>query len=126
SPRGPAGEEVALGGGQPWSLREWQEADRMWRRHGEANALSLDADQLRRLREDAQRVPSLPTDLEGVTDPTVLRAVRARLAEQFYHQNRSVTNFAYFLAQAEAEANRDTVEARKVLWKADQARKSVA
>jgi hypothetical protein len=48
------------------------------------------------------------------------------MALQFYDQNRSVTNFAYFLAQAEAEAKPGTVEARKILWKADQARKSVA
>src|SRR5581483_2790210 len=109
-------EDVVLGAGVAWSLREWQDAALMWRKHGEAYALSLDAAQLRRLREDAQKVPSLPTDLEGVTDPVVLKAARARLAEQFYHQNRAVTNFAYFLAQAEAEAKRETVDARKTLW----------
>src|SRR5262249_25148264 len=98
----------------------------MWRKHGDDYALSLSPDRLARLRRDSQSVPTLPSDLEGVTDPAVLRALRARLALQFYDQNRAVTNFAYFLAQAEAEAKPGTVEARKILWKADQARKTGA
>jgi hypothetical protein len=116
---------VVLGGGQAWSLREWQEADKMWRKHGDDYALSLSDVRLARLRRDFQSVPSLPADPEGVTDPAVVRALQARMALQFYDQNRAVTNFPYFLAQAQAEAQPGTVEARKILWKAGQARKSV-
>jgi hypothetical protein len=122
----PPGKELVIGDRQQWSKREWEEAARMWGRHGEAYALSLRPERLAQLRRDFQAVPSLPNDPEGVTDPVVLRAMRARVALQFYEQNRSVTNFPYFLAQAEAEAKPATVEARKILWKADQARKSVA
>jgi hypothetical protein len=119
------GKEVVLGTGRAWSRLEWEEAARMWQRHGDAYALSLDTARLNQFQRDFQSVPSLPNDPEGVSDPLVLRAMRARTALQFYSQNRSVTNYAYFRAQAEAEALRGTVEARKILWKADQARKSV-
>ena len=68
-------------------------------------------------------VPPNVTDPEN--DPAVMRVVRARVAMQFYDQNRTVTNFPYFLAAAEAEEKPDTVVARKILWQADQARKSV-
>lgn len=118
------GKEVVLGAGRAWARTEWGEAARMWRKHGDDYALSLSPDRLARLRRDLQAAPGLPADPEGVTDPAILRAVQARQALQAYETNRSVTNFAYFLAQAEAEAKPGTVEARKILWKADQARKS--
>ena len=124
-PGRPTGQEVVIGTGRTWAEDEWTKAALMWRNHGRANALSLEAPDLARLHDTAQAVPNVPTSLEGVTDPAVWRAARARLAISFYAQNRSVTNFAYFLAQAEAEAKPTTIEARKTLWKADQARKSV-
>lgn len=116
--------DVVVGTGQRWAYDEWSAAARMWKRHGDDYALSLDDARLRQLNEDAQSVPNVPTSMEGVTDPATLRAARARLALAFYTQNRSVTNYPYFRAQAEAEAKPATVEARKTLWKADQAGKS--
>src|SRR5207249_4349303 len=76
-----------------------------------------------RQAESRMSVPPNVTDPEN--DPAVMRVVRARVAMQFYDQNRTVTNFPYFLAAAEAEEKPDTVVARKILWQADQARKSV-
>lgn len=40
----------------------------------------------------------------------------------FYDQNRQITNFSYFLATSQTEQLDLTVEARKLLWSADQAR----
>ena len=56
---------------------------------------------------------------------TDLAAEREKYAYalQYYDQNRRVTNFPYFLASSTAEAKLETVQARKTLWQAEQARK---
>jgi hypothetical protein len=92
----------------------------------------MDQARLQRYREEA-RIPdgasdfvSLPPDLtpEQAADPQYARRHAATTALFFYNQNRSVTNFPFYVASAQAEAQAETVRARKTLWQADQARRS--
>ena len=95
----------------------------MWRHHGEEYGLELSADRLNRYkgRATAGYGGSLPADLS----PEQAQAERDKyaMALQFLEQNRNVTNFPFFRATSAAEARPATVEARKTLWKAEQARK---
>ena len=71
--------------------------------------------------------PGLPPEMSpeemearGLT-PQKVEAMRA-LA--YYEQNRQITNFPFFLESSRAEMDPVTVDARKRLWEADQARLS--
>ncbi len=115
------------GGFPKWSIEEWRTASRMWAEHGYEYGLEVSAPRLENYRTAALRIPSgamLP-------DPTPEQAEDARYMD-FYHNanawfyyqtNRQVTNFPFFLASAKAEEREATAEARKILWKAEQARK---
>ncbi len=131
-PGGPRKRTVVVGAGRDWSQDAWKKAAEMWVKHGEANGQTLREDQLRRFREGAG-VPEkgsdfvpLPPDLtpEQAQDEKVARKHAATTALFFYHQNRSVTNFPYYVAAAQAEARPETVRARKTLFEADQARRA--
>lgn len=114
-----------VGNSAAWSLEEWRLARDMWHKHGQENALEVSPQRMRRYEEKAQGAggfPSDPTDAE-LSDPALRLKFEARTALFFYHQNRSVTNFPYFLGASEAESKPETVKARKTLWQAEQARK---
>ena len=129
---------VVVGANEDWSRREWVKAATLWRKHGEENALVLSDNVRQQYRIDAGvarpgaadtgpvndrvNLPPEPSP-DQLADETYMRRHRALNALFFYHQNRSVTNFPYYLASAEAEQQPATVEARKVLWQADQARR---
>jgi len=131
-PGGPRKRTVKVGEGREWSLDAWKKAAEMWVKHGELNGQTLREDQLRRYRE-AAGVPEggsdfvpLPPDLtpEQAQDEKVARRHAATSALFFYHQNRSVTNFPYYVAAAQAEARPETMRARKTLFEADQSRRA--
>ncbi|MBM3982157.1 MAG: hypothetical protein FJ304_18215 [Planctomycetes bacterium] len=117
-------------GERDWSREEWDRAATMWAKHGTAYGLSLTETQLSEMNRYAVDAASMPPDPspEQMADPTFRRRFFATTAKTFYDSNRATTNFPIFLASAEAEANRAgdvrTVDARKVLWKAEQARKN--
>lgn len=123
---------VVVGKGTEWGRLAWEKAAEMWRKHGEEYALILRQNVRQQLREDAgldprsendqTRLPPDPTP-EQLADQKYARQYRATSALFFYHQNRSVTNFPFYLASAETEQKRETVQARKTLWQADQARR---
>ena len=122
---------VVIGTGSEWSREAWLTAARMWRTHGEENAQILSESRLQQFRADANippggsdqvGYPGEPTP-EQRSDPNFMRWFRAISALFYYHQNRNVTNFPYYLASAETEQLPETIEARKILWKASQARK---
>jgi hypothetical protein len=133
---GPGGGErkrvVVVGTDREWAREGWEKAAGMWRALGEANAQVIEPARLARLREDAGVPPGasdfvpLPPDLPPglAADPRAVRRHAAQTALFFYNQNRSVTNFAFYLASAQAEAQPATVQARKILWQADQARRA--
>jgi hypothetical protein len=103
----------------------------MWRKNGEENGQMLDDARRQRLRETAGVPPgasdqmSYPGELnpDQAADPRIVEEFEARSALFYYHQNRNVTNFPYYLATSETEQLPETIEARKVLWKATQARR---
>jgi hypothetical protein len=115
-----------IGKKRSWSLEEWQSAAQMWREHGQKNGLILSPQRLRRYQEAAQGsmigVPNEPTEMENA-DLALRAKYEAKMALFYYPQNRSVTNFPFFLASSEAESRPETVNARKILWQAEQARK---
>ena len=123
---------LVVGGGRPWSEQEWQKAARLWDAAGQEYALALSEPRLRNLRrqaglpEEGGEPAGLPPTLTPaqLADPKAFLPWRATVALFFYGQNRGVTNFPYHQAQAEAEQQKRTIEARKVLWQADQARRA--
>ena len=121
----PRKQAVVIGKGPEWSGDAWRKAADMWRRHGTEHALVMSLARLEALRAEVGDTDSLPPDLtsEQRADPAYLRRWRGMTALFFYRHNRSVTNFPYYLASAEAEAQKETVQARKTLWQADQARR---
>ncbi len=114
---------VIVGTERDWSLEEWRKAAVMWQNHGYDYGLELSPERLQRYRSLAEKIPpqfglfDIPE--EWRQRPEYL----ARAGLIYYEQNRSVTNYPYFVAQAQAEAQPQTVLARKTLWQAEQARR---
>ena len=123
---------VVVGGGRQWSVQAWREAARLWQKSGEENGLIFDESRAVRFREEAGLPPGAPDPLtappdltrEQAADPVVFTRHRATNALYYMTSNRNVTNFPYYLAQAAAEGQPETVAARRVLWQADQARRA--
>lgn len=121
---------VVAGAGRAWSLIEWQKAAELWNRHGADYGLYLNPARYQSLQRqvgDPSTVPQELTDAQ-YADESLRERFVAKTAMEYYASNRSVTNFPYFLAAANAEArvidNKPiTVLARKTLFKAEQARK---
>ena len=108
---------------------EWQRAFAMWKAHGELNGLLLSDTRRANLQSLARRVPA-DAGYQDLTDPQLAALglsrdeFTAKKALTFYDQNRQITNFAYFYAAANAEQNDRTVEARKLLWRAEEERQN--
>ena len=120
------GQDVVVGKSHPWSKREWEKSSAMWLKHGEEYGLSIPAERLAGLKAIAGDVNSLPADPtpEQQQDAALMKRYRATAALYFYQSHRHVTNFPSFLATAQAEAQDKTIQARKILWQASQARQA--
>lgn len=121
--------DVVVGRGRDnrreWSLDEWRRAADLWDRHGKDYGLSFEQgrrEAMEARRGDPNTIPGDPTP-EQLEDTQLRERYLAKVALEYYPSNRSVTNFAFFLAASQAESQPRTVLARKTLWKADQARK---
>ncbi len=113
------------------SKAEWEKTYSLWKTHGEENGLQLDQATLIRFNALAQKVTEEQamrfanyTDEQLLQIQIVPEQVKARNRLRFYEQNRQVTNFEFFLNSSEAEQQQDTVNARKLLWEAEQADKA--
>jgi hypothetical protein len=119
--------DLEIGKNGESSLQEWQRAAQMWRKHGEENGLIVSPERLNRYQQAsggyAGGVPNTEITDAEMNDPALRARFEGRIAMFFYPQNRHVTNFPFFLATTQVEAKPETVEARKVLWQAEQARK---
>jgi len=122
---------VVVGAGTAWSQIEWQRAYDRWASHGAEYGLTLRPNQMDQYRRDAglppgMEVSALPPDMspEQRANAAYARRHRALSALYFYQANRSLTNFPFYLATAQGEQQKETVEARKILWKADHARRN--
>jgi hypothetical protein len=112
---------VVVGAGRPWSLIEWQRAAEMWRQHGKDYGLTLSPERYESLRQQAGDM-NAPLGANPADDAAARRRYLAREAMRFYVTYRQTTNFPYFLHSAEGEARPATVQARKTLWLAEQAK----
>jgi hypothetical protein len=119
--------DVVVGTGRAWSLDEWRKAAEMWAVHGERFGLEVEPGRMEAYRQLAGNYAGggLPPDPAPgqLDDPAFKARYQAACAVFFYRQNRQVTNFPFFLASATAEARPATVQARKTLFEAEQARK---
>ena len=109
------------------SLEEWRRAYTMWKKYAAENAMELDTAARLNLQELAAKCPGDPSQLPNAGDytPEKLAAygitqvnVDAKKALVYYEQNRSMTNFPFFIASSEAEQDQLTVDARKLLFRA--------
>ena len=122
---------VIFGAGIPWSLKEWQSAYRLWANHGYEYGLELSASRLSQLLKDAGlsnadefvQLPPPPSPEQMENNPAIARRFTALVALQNYRTNRGLTNFPFYLVTSRIEQLKETVEARKTLWKADQTRR---
>lgn len=121
-----------VGADKAWAVQAWGKAADLWRKAGAENGLVVDESRAARYREQAGLPPGTPEPVtpppdltrEQMADPQLFIPWRATAALYYLGSNRQVTNFLYYLAQAEAEGRPETVTARRVLWQADQARRA--
>lgn len=114
---------VVVGSGKDWSLDEWRKAYTMWRRHGDEYGLDISSTRLESLRKIATDPTALQSASDNPDDPVARRRIRATNALQYYQSNRSTTNYPYFIITSSVEKEPGTVQAHKLLWQAEQARK---
>jgi hypothetical protein len=109
------------------SREEWRRAFALWRKYADENAMTLDTPARLNLIELASKVPGDPGMLPqpGEWPPQRLAEYKitqdnidAKKALIYYDQNRSMTNFPFFIASSEAEQDPLTVDARKLLYRA--------
>ena len=108
-----SGQAVRLAAGAN-SRAEWQKAADLWTEHGRVNAMVLSE---ARRADLENRAVQRGGSAGGVSDRD---RAEAAAALKVYDQNRTMTNFPYFLSSAQAEAQDVTVQARQLLYEADQ------
>jgi hypothetical protein len=121
---------VVVGAGTPWSILDWQKSFTRWANHGTNYGLLLRPNQLEQLRKDANVPPGTeyvppppPATREQLENEAFARRHQAQEALFYYSSNRNLTNFPFYYALSEGEQQKETVEARKTFWKADQERR---
>jgi hypothetical protein len=127
-PRSADGQSVRLKAGSH-SRNEWEKAWDLWTRYGEEDAQILPPGRREQLL-DAAGLTASPTSLPPELSQDELdrrgwtkQKLEAWMALVYYEQNRSITNFPYFVESTRAEKDPLTVEARKLLWQAEEARR---
>jgi len=126
---------LVLGANQEWSRAAWSKAYDMWEAHGNANALLLSPAELDRYRRTAEplvaylkeqgqydgniNLGSLNLRPEDSQNEELVNAIDAQRKLIYYDQNRSMTNFPFFLYSSGAERKKETVQARKTFYQAD-------
>jgi len=117
------------------SQEEWEKAYSMWYNHIEENGFLLDdnpeklrlellAKRYARQRGIQEGAPVPPPRPEDEADPEMMLSARAAGILRFNGLYRGVTNCETFLHQAAFEKDPRTIEARKILFEADAARRS--
>jgi hypothetical protein len=115
---------VVGGGGRRWSQEEWGKAATMWQVHGDRYGLIVEPARMKSYEDVAgeMRGRSEPTEKE-LGDPAFRIKLLMSDAPRQYEMNRQLTNFPFFLVSSQAERQPETVDARRTLWRAEQARK---
>jgi hypothetical protein len=129
----PPGRDVVVGQGVNWAGDAWERAFQMWREDGIANGMYLDPTELAQLQERAEtfrkRYNLSPNDLAEGFRPEALEkgvadGLRAHRQLAFRSQNLMMTNFAHHYYRADAERDPQAVQARKLMFEAEQLRKA--
>jgi hypothetical protein len=112
------------------SREEWEIAHKMWSVHGQENDFLLEGNpeliHLRAIAEQYARLRSFPVGAmmppprpEDLQDPDMAASMYANNRLRFIALNLQMTRFEDFLYQAEAEMDPQTIEARRMFFKAD-------
>jgi hypothetical protein len=125
-------EKVVVGRTAAGSGKAWEVAYDMWSNHGKANHLLLKPADLEQKQNLAQRYRTAYHLRPGETGPRPPESADADLrlgwgaARQlaWYNQNRTTTNFAHFLAEAEVEKEPQALTARRLFFEAERRRKT--
>jgi len=122
--------KVVIGGNRNWAGESWRLASELWEEHGERNKLWLDPEALQAMTllakpyRDAYGVS--PTDLDRKLrpedfPPEMREAFDAHRQLYWYQEQRRLTNFTHFQAQAKAEGTKKGIQARKLFHQARRA-----
>ena len=117
------------------SQEEWEIAYSQWKEHQVENGFLLDDTpekfemmELAKRYAQSRGVPVgndvPPPTAEEQRDPEIMRSYKACVNLRFNGSNMMVTNVQSFLFQSEIEKDPETIKARKLLYEADQAKKS--
>jgi hypothetical protein len=130
----PGRDEVIGQGPQNSTAEVWNTAYNMWREHGTSTGVYLDPTQYTalddRAREFRERYKVSPNDMADAFRPDLMPTPSLReslIAHRklfFWAQNRQMTNFDHHFYRADAERDRDLIQARKLMYEADQYRKA--
>jgi hypothetical protein len=123
--------EVILGAGTEWARVAWTKAAQMWRELGEKTGMILDQSRKEQFYADADVRSEDSPLVTYLPEPTPEQRANEKIMKQrdaitalfFYRQHRQLTNFPHYLGTAEGEQLPETIQARKLLWKANQARR---
>jgi hypothetical protein len=127
------GRDVVVGQGVNWSVDAWERAYQMWREDGRRTGMYLDKTDETRLEEQAEpfrkRYEVMPGDpafsfRPEALDPALARSLLAHRQLAFRQQNLQMTNFAHHYYRADFERDRQAVQARKLMFEADQLRRA--
>jgi hypothetical protein len=130
----PSGEEAVVGKDTPWATRMWEKAYTLWKRDGEENGLYLEPEAIARLQAQARKYmktygvaeADYPRALTSTDEqnPEMRDSYKAFSQLHWYEHYRSMTNFPHFYFRSQVEQAKDTVDARRDFFLADQLRKS--
>ena len=127
------GRDARIGTGRKWASDSWSDAFSKWERFGRNTLLYLDPAEEANMWQKAMSclqplgmvLGQLPPEPPSKMDPNDLRMEGYRAAKFmfWYRSNRQHTNFLTHFHRAEVEAKPETVQARRTLYAANQARK---
>ncbi len=130
----PPGRDVVVGTGVSWCKDAWERAYLMWREYGRQNGLYLEPNELARLQEEAELIrrhfnlreneSAEGYRVELLEDPRLRASLIAHRKLYYRNQNLSLANFSHHYYRADAERDRDAIEARKLIYEADQLRRA--
>ncbi|HLJ94478.1 MAG TPA: hypothetical protein VKU02_14925 [Gemmataceae bacterium] len=128
------GQDAVVGDTENWAVRAWSKAHEMYKKHGKADGLHLEPEEMQILDERAKRyeqkygVPprTRPLELtpEDQRDPDMVASFKAHDTLFWYEHYRNMTNFPHFYFVSQVEQDPKAVKARKDFFAAEQLRKA--
>jgi hypothetical protein len=129
----PSGADAVVGTEQSWAKRAWGDAHGMWLRQGTNIGLYLDPETEKNLKDKAEvyrkhfgvrpvdRGPEVPSS-EPRKD--LREGYKAHTQLFWVDHYKTLTNFSYFFNKSLVESEGDAIKVRKLLFEAEQLRKS--